>query len=230
MKVLGMDTALGACSAAIVIDGAAKAVRHTVQARGHAETIMSQVAEVCEEAGLAIKDLDRIGITVGPGTFTGQRVGLAAARGLVLGTQVQLIGVTTGQAVAAGIKDGRPGDFLFAVFDARRGQVYSQGFDHDLCALTPPELLALSAVAPRIAGIVPPGGQALLAGSGAVLVRADLRRAGVQIGETTAPAQPDARQVARLAARVPVPDGPAPAPLYLRAPDAKLPVKRRRGH
>ncbi len=231
MKVLGMDTALGACSAAIEIDGDVIAFRAALLVRGHAETIMGQVREVCEEAHLDVADLDRLGVTIGPGTFTGQRVGLAAARAMVLGTDVRLIGVTTCQTVAAGVEGAGPKDHIFAVFDARRGEVYVQGFDSQLKAITPPEVLDLPAAVARIVGAAPQGGRVLVVGSGAALVLVDLEGAGIRIETTDAPDQPDARHVAWLAGRAPAPrrGDKVPAPLYLRAPDAKLPPKALRG-
>jgi len=229
MKVLGMDTALGACSAAIEIDGTVIASHMALQARGHAETIMGQVRQVCAQAQMEVAEFDRLGVTTGPGTFTGQRVGLAAARAMVLGTGVQLIGVTTCQVVAAGVEGVGPEDHIFVVFDAKRSEVYIQGFDHHLGAITPPEVRSVPQAAARMIAVLPPASRVFIVGSGAALVRRDLESAGFQVPQTSASDQPDAQHVARLAGRAPAPGKGAlpPAPLYLRVPDAKLPAKKR---
>ncbi len=222
--VLGMDTAMQVCSVAIRADDRVLAARHVAQARGHAEALMPMIAAICAEAGLGIKDLDRIGVTVGPGTFTGQRVGLAAARAMVLGTRADLIGVTTLQAVAAGVESVRPGDWIASVFDARRGEVYVQGFTADLAALAAPAVMTPDQAAAHLAALRPPAaGRCQLVGSGGALVAARLAALGLAVDRAPAPDQPDARQVAALAARAPAPEG-VPRPLYLRAPDAKLPA------
>lgn len=101
MLILAIDTALAACSAAIVRDGETLAARQVEMTRGHAEALAPIVAELVTEAGVAIGDLDRIAVTVGPGTFTGLRVGIAFARGLGLALEVPVIGISTTEAVAA---------------------------------------------------------------------------------------------------------------------------------
>ena len=92
MNVLAFDTCLGAVSVAVRWQGPGGdwLTRHAHEARerGHAERLMPMIAEVMEDAGLAFSDLDRIAVTVGPGTFTGVRVGVAAARGLALASGV----------------------------------------------------------------------------------------------------------------------------------------------
>src|SRR5256885_16176646 len=93
--ILAMDTALGACSAAIVADGTTLAHEHLLMARGHAEALAPMVESLMRVAGVPFASLDRIAVTTGPGTFTGQRVGLAFARALGLGLKRPVIGVTT---------------------------------------------------------------------------------------------------------------------------------------
>src|SRR6202049_1267733 len=99
MNVLAFDTCLGAVSVAVRWQGPAGdwLTRHAHEARerGHAERLMPMMAEVMDEAELAFSDLDRIAVTVGPGTFTGVRVGVAAARGLALASGAALVGATT---------------------------------------------------------------------------------------------------------------------------------------
>ncbi|MCH7931874.1 MAG: tRNA (adenosine(37)-N6)-threonylcarbamoyltransferase complex dimerization subunit type 1 TsaB, partial [Proteobacteria bacterium] len=94
MNVLALDTATAACSVALWSDGTVLAQRFATMARGHAEALMPMVEAVMAEAGLAFADLDLVATTVGPGTFTGLRVGLAAARGLALAGGLPIVGVT----------------------------------------------------------------------------------------------------------------------------------------
>jgi tRNA threonylcarbamoyladenosine biosynthesis protein TsaB len=98
--ILAVDTALGACSAALVAEGKTLAHEHREMARGHAEALAPMVEALMRGAGVPLASLDRIAVTTGPGTFTGQRVGLAFARALGLGLKRPVIGVTTLDAMA----------------------------------------------------------------------------------------------------------------------------------
>ncbi|SLN19515.1 tRNA (adenosine(37)-N6)-threonylcarbamoyltransferase complex dimerization subunit type 1 TsaB [Oceanibacterium hippocampi] len=219
MKILALDTALGACSVAIVEDGRVLAHRTRLGARGQAEALMPMVEAVRADAGLAFAALDRLAVTVGPGSFTGLRIGLAAARGLALATGLPLVGVTTLRAIERAARadrnDPRP---LVVALDARRGEIYLQSFDANGRPLG--DALA---IAPRRAAALLPDGQVLAAGSGAALLAA--AHGALAITCLDGILEPDARWVARYAASLPPPrTGEVPAPLYLRAPDAKLPA------
>ncbi|QPC43426.1 tRNA (adenosine(37)-N6)-threonylcarbamoyltransferase complex dimerization subunit type 1 TsaB [Kaustia mangrovi] len=213
MKILALDTALDACSAAVVETegGEARilAERCEPMVRGHAEALMPMVQAVMEEAGLAFAALDRIGVTVGPGTFTGVRIGLAAARGLALAADRPAVGVTSLEAIAANAAcgdanpQGRP---ILAAIDARRGELYVQRFSAALDPLDEPRAMALEDARETL-----PFDTSLPVGTGAVLLTGE---AG-----PVAPL-PHAALVARRAA-LKVLSGKPPAPLYLRAPDAK---------
>ena len=102
MRLLALDTATSACSAALWQDGTVLARHLQPMARGQSEALLPMVAAVMAEAGLAFADLDLLAVTVGPGTFTGIRIGLAAARGLALATGLPLAGIATTEAVAGG--------------------------------------------------------------------------------------------------------------------------------
>jgi tRNA threonylcarbamoyladenosine biosynthesis protein TsaB len=223
MNVLAFDTCLGAVSVAVRWQGPAGdwLVRHAHEARerGHAERLIPMMAEVMDEAGLAFCDLHRIAVTVGPGTFTGVRVGVAAARGLALASGVAVVGTTT-LAVMAHQADqllgsARRGDRLLAVaVDARRGSVYLQLVSSAREEAGPPLLLAADDAARRI------GQRSVIAvGSGGDLLAHAVRAAGGQVEAALASLQPDARSLALLAADL----APAPTlrPLYLRPPDVK---------
>jgi len=203
--ILAIDTCLSACSAAVTDGSRVLAARSEPMERGHQERLAPLVAEVM--AGLAFPSLERVGVTVGPGSFTGLRVGLAFAKGLALALGRPAVGVGTLQALAA----DEPG-LAAAVVDARREQVYLQAF-RDGSALSEPEALTAPDAAARLAGF---GEGWRLVGSGAELLAA--RLPDVVLVARTAP---DPVAVARLAAV----SAAEARPLYLRAPDAKLPAR-----
>jgi tRNA threonylcarbamoyladenosine biosynthesis protein TsaB len=204
--ILAIDTCLFACSAAVVQDGAVLAGRVEPMSRGHQERLAPLVAEVMAEAGgVGFDQLDRIAVTVGPGSFTGLRVGLAFAKGLSAALAIPAVGVGSLEALAQPHK-GR----VFAVLDAKRGQVYLQAFA-DGAAVSAPDALPIETAAARVAELAPD----LLVGTGAALL-AQMRPSAQAIAVDHA----DPAAIAALgASRSPVP----PRPLYLRAPDAKLP-------
>jgi tRNA threonylcarbamoyladenosine biosynthesis protein TsaB len=214
---------MAACSAAIWCDGDVKAYRHVLQPRGHAETIMPMISDICLEAEIAVSELDRIGVTIGPGTFTGQRIGLAAARAMVLGTKVGVVGITTLQAVAAGVEQAQSAQLIASVIDARRGEVYAQVFDRQLRPVLPPQIVTPQRAARALEICAQGTGDLVLVGTGVDLVADIMEPRDFSVTKSQASAQPDARHVAALAAVADTPDGILPSPLYLRPPDAKLP-------
>jgi tRNA threonylcarbamoyladenosine biosynthesis protein TsaB len=209
LKVLAVDTALGACSVA-VLDGDRTLAHHFQEmTRGHAEALAPMVDETMRQADLAFAALDRLAVTTGPGTFTGQRVGLAFMRGLRVALQKPLIGVTTLEAMAFATGAARAA----AIHDAKRDEAYLLLWDDGTIALSPTVMAFEDAVA-RIRGF----GPCALCGTGAVVAKESLD-ADFALTDIR---QPDALFVAKLAMTRPAHDVP-PAPLYLRAPDAKLP-------
>src|SRR5580698_1696827 len=124
MRILAVDTALGACSAAIIEDGKTLAHRFVVMERGHAEAVAPMVEDVMREAALDFPALDRLAVTTGPGTFTGQRVGLAFMRGLRVALKKPLAGITTLDAMAAAAMDESKLSRAAVLHDAKRGEVY----------------------------------------------------------------------------------------------------------
>ena len=209
MIVLGLDTCLNACSVAVLDDERVVASAREVMARGHQEQLAPMAQAVMARAGLAFADLDRIAATVGPGSFTGLRVGVAFAKGLALALGKPTVGIGTLEALAA----QAPG-LVFPAIDARRGQLYLQAFE-DGRALMAPDAVTAEVAAARIAELSQ-GRPFTLVGSGAALLADFAPSAAVVEAEGA-----DARDVARIAlARSPSPL----KPLYLRAPDAKLPA------
>src|SRR2546423_9697601 len=130
MRVLAIDTALGACAAAVLDSqaGAILASESVGMLRGHAEAIMPMIARVMDAARCEFTDLDRIAVTVGPGSFTGLRVGIAAARGIALASGKPAIGLSTLSAFAAPHVAARSDRTIVAAIDARNEQAYFHVF------------------------------------------------------------------------------------------------------
>jgi tRNA threonylcarbamoyladenosine biosynthesis protein TsaB len=224
--LLAIDSAAETCSAALWESAGPGllAQRALEPARGQAERLIDLVEAVLDDASLGYRDLGALAVNHGPGSFTGLRSAVAAARGLALATGLGVIPVSSLEALAGGLAGASE---VLAVLDARRGEVYAQGFGADLEPLPgalgtpralPPQQLALEA-ARRGRGPV------RLVGSGAHLVRALLPAAVAAVQETL---RCDAALVAacaacRLAAGERPVAGFAVRPLYLRAPDARPP-------
>src|ERR1700741_942833 len=164
--VLALDSSGAACSTALWRRGTVVAPRYREMARGHAEALIPMLAETMAEAGDSLRSLDAVAVTVGPGAFTGIRIGLATARGIGLAAGIPVIGVTTFAAVAgANPRAGRGAAGLLVRLDSRRGDVFAQLFSSDLTPAQPPAILAPDSVA----GLLPFG--FLVAGDGIALVR-----------------------------------------------------------
>jgi len=226
VKILALDTALSQCAAAVIVDGESCAVEVQPMARGQAEALLPMVRRVLGRAGLEVADLDRIAVTVGPGSFTGVRVGLAAARGLALAGGVPAVGITTLEALAATAARSVPAaGVVVAALAARREKVYLQAFEMGGQPAAPRPLAAPGLVDVEQAAQTLPDGPCLLAGSGAggVAAVAGDRPWPLEVAEI-AP-DPAIEIVAALAAAKPLPEERfGPAPLYLRPPDARLPA------
>ncbi len=223
MNILGFDTCFDACSVALECGGeGCVASRFEPMATGHAERLVLMISEVMAEAGLPFDAVDRLAVTCGPGTFTGTRIAVAAARALALATGKPLVAATSlwvmAEEVAESLKhsDEDSPDILVAT-DARRGEVYVQHFR----AGAP--LCDAAVLSPQAAAdLLSHGGPAVVAGSGAIAV-ADA--AGTRDGSSNLRALrrdlvPDARFLARLAVRLDD-NGRSVSPLYLRPADAK---------
>ncbi len=214
MRVLAIDTALGACSAAVVdtASGAAHVASLPME-RGHAEALVPEVKRVLDAAG-GLAGVERIVVTVGPGSFTGLRVGLACARAIGLGADLPVVGVTTLSALAAPVLDGGDGGTpVAAAIDARHGRVFFQAFAGDGRSLVSPRLIDAREAARALGE-----GPALVVGSGADLVIAAAQAPLIRKAHARHEA-PEPVWVARLGAACDPADQP-PRPLYLKAADA----------
>ena len=186
--------------------------------RGHAEALLPMVAELMKDAGLEFAAIDRVAAACGPGSFTGLRIGLAAARGLALALGCPAVGVSRLEALAADYFAGQTGNTaaLAVAIDAHRGQLYLQVFAPNGTPLGPAGAVDVE----NAAGALPMG-DTLALGDGAQL----LQQAAAGTGRQVTIVRQDRETAARIACIGSGCDPSAhpPAPLYLRAPDAKRP-------
>lgn len=219
MKILALDASSHACSAALIDEGRVAAQRLRLLERGQAEALIPLAAEVLAEAGLACSGADYIACPVGPGSFTGLRIGLAAARGLALATGRPFAGVTSFEALARAIPmEERRGKTILVAVDAKRDELFLQYLDENLAALGDP-----FAAKPEAVGESPSSGPLILAGDGAARLKPFLADAGF------APDQPMQAAFAGLAVYDRLQAGRPvlpPVPLYLRAPDVTISKKK----
>jgi tRNA threonylcarbamoyladenosine biosynthesis protein TsaB len=217
--VLGIDSAGAGASAAVLRDGAIASRRTALRAHGQAEILMPMIAEVLGEAGIAATGLDLIGVAIGPGSFTGLRVGIAAGRGLALAAGVPARGVSSFRALAAQVstsaREGRP---LIVALDTRRQDFYLQRFAPNGEPEGDPMLLGAAAADEWL-----PSGPLLLAGDAAPRLASALPARDFEVMEHVT--QIDPADIARIAAAdvaAGLPPAP-PRPAYLRAPDVTRP-------
>src|SRR5437879_4511442 len=142
MLILAIDTALDACATGVLDTDAGKLIAQESQPmkRGHAEALMPVIARVMKESGIAFFSLDRIAVTTGPGSFTGLRVGLSAARGIALAANKPVVGLATLTAYAAPVVSQNSEQPVISAIDARHDQVYFQVVSGNGSALIPPRV------------------------------------------------------------------------------------------
>jgi len=222
MNILAFDTCFDACSVCVAQTRAEQAVEFSGALErfetGHAERLIPMVEEVMSSAGLTFSDIDRLAVTVGPGTFTGTRIGVAAARALALSSSMEVVGASSLAVMAeAALRELQPpsGTNFAVAVDARRGQAYVQLFAASALEPNSPPLLLSIEEAGRI-GADP----LIVVGSAAEAVAtaaaASVRRMAARLPDLL----PDAAALARMAFELPASQGPL-VPLYLRPPDAK---------
>ncbi|MBB3287434.1 MULTISPECIES: tRNA (adenosine(37)-N6)-threonylcarbamoyltransferase complex dimerization subunit type 1 TsaB [Rhizobium] len=208
MIVLALDTAGVDCAAAVYDSGSDSVMGEVTETigRGHAEHLMHVVDEALAKAGTALSAIERVVVTVGPGSFTGIRIGVAAARGFALSLNVPAIGVTTLEVMAATARAQNPGKSVLAAIDAKREEIYLQSFAADGNPLDEARAVTIDearAIAGAFDGMV----------TGTAVAR---------LSDAPPAERPDAfpiATVARLGAGKPA--GEKPKPLYLRGPDAR---------
>lgn len=227
-SILALDSAAGACSAALFAGGVVCRREWAAMARGHAEALMPMVTTVM--AGQDYRDLDAIAVTVGPGAYTGLRIGLATARGLALAAQIPVIGVSSFKAVARGACEaGAPPGPMLVVLETKRADLYVQSLDAGFAPSSEPACLMPDAVAAAFpALLVEP---VIIAGDAAPRLLAALpdgHRVAIAPGDGLADAAIVAAAAAENFLAGPLPgDTPLPRPLYLRPPDVSPPAADR---
>jgi tRNA threonylcarbamoyladenosine biosynthesis protein TsaB len=222
MLILAIDTALDACSAGVLDTDAGKliALESQPMKRGHAEALMPLIARVIKQAGIAFASFDRIAVTTGPGSFTGLRVGLSAARGIALAADKPVVGLTTLAAYAAPVVSENAEQPVISAIDARHDQVYFQVVSGDGSSLIRPRVAPIEEAlrASRF-------GAPHLVGNAAGILAGRWPTDALPPFRVDAQPAPDITWVAWLGAAV-NPDTAPARPYYLRAPDAKLPKDR----
>ncbi|ACK51815.1 peptidase M22 glycoprotease [Methylocella silvestris BL2] len=222
MKILAIDTALQAVSACVIDDEDPdfESLETIAMERGHAEALLPLVDRVMARVEGGFSELGRVSVTVGPGSFTGLRVGLAAARAIGLACEIPVVGVSTLAALAAPlIIHQTPGPVAVAI-DARHGNVYFAAFESDGRALVTPRLASAREAAEALRQEERRRETTQLVGSGAALVAIEAEKLGVAVEVTAEALVPDIIFVARLGL-LGDPDLAPPRPLYLKAADAK---------
>lgn len=167
--ILVIDTSGPECAVGIYDagEGVLVASKSETLGKGHAERLMAMVAEVLEAAGRTLQDMTRIAVTIGPGSFTGIRVGVAAARGFALSLKVPAVGVSTLRVVAEQVLEIAPPTPVMAAIDAGRGEIFAQVFAPDGEELSEPLLLdhaQVRAAAERFGAIITGSGTGALEG------------------------------------------------------------------
>ncbi|HME25597.1 MAG TPA: tRNA (adenosine(37)-N6)-threonylcarbamoyltransferase complex dimerization subunit type 1 TsaB [Acetobacteraceae bacterium] len=210
MRILALDAALAQCAAAVVVDREAVAVRQTLATQGHAALLPAMARDVLAEAAIAATSLNLVAVTVGPGSFTGIRAGLALAHGFALAAGVPVVGVTVGEALA----DSLPylGERqLWVAIDSRRGRVFLERGD--------------TVVATALDALPTPDGKVAVAGDAAAAVAARLaaRDADVMLTDARLPIARHVAVAAERRFRGELRSLPA-QPLYVDPPEARLPT------
>ncbi len=215
MRILAIDTALDACSVCIASDATDDLLAHEsmILGRGHAEALLPMIERVVSRVTGGFEALDRVAVTVGPGSYTGLRVGLSAARAIGLATGIPVVGVTTLSALLAPLLALNGEGLIAAAIDARHGAVYLQAMSMTDGIVVPPSHVPVAEAAAMLDGTV------TLVGSGAPAIAAALKARGLSVEV----AGTGAAEIAWIASLGMLAD-PAQAlarPLYLRGPDAQ---------
>ncbi|MGO4570726.1 tRNA (adenosine(37)-N6)-threonylcarbamoyltransferase complex dimerization subunit type 1 TsaB [Microvirga sp. 2TAF3] len=217
MRILAIDTALGACSACIFEVGQTEPLaRESIpMERGHAEALLPLVDRLTSHVDGGFGSLSRVAVTVGPGSFTGLRVGIAAARAIGLAAGIPVVGVATLSAYLAPLMAAERRGLFTAAIDAKHGQMYIQAIAAGGRTVIPPGVMGYRE-AVRLLG----SGPLLISGTAAPMLTAEARAQGVEVIVSDDAPGPDIAWVARLGA-IADPAQALPKPLYLREPDAK---------
>ncbi|MEA2882057.1 MAG: tRNA threonylcarbamoyladenosine biosynthesis protein TsaB [Bradyrhizobium sp.] len=217
MLILAIDTALDACAAGVLDTDAGKLIAQQSESmkRGHAEALMPLIGRVLKASGIGFADLDRIAVTTGPGSFTGLRVGISAARGIALASEKPVVGVTTLAAYAAPVVNQGGEHPVISAIDARHDHVYLQVVAGNGSPLIWPCVASVAEVLEAAQFGAP-----YIVGNAAAIVGERWPADAPAPVEIDAQPAPDIAWVGWLGAAV-TPDTAPARPLYLRAPDAR---------
>ncbi|HEV7325517.1 MAG TPA: tRNA (adenosine(37)-N6)-threonylcarbamoyltransferase complex dimerization subunit type 1 TsaB [Bosea sp. (in: a-proteobacteria)] len=215
MRILAIDTALGACSACVLdtSDPAPLAIEQTAMERGHAEALMPMIERVMAKTEGGFSALDRVAVTIGPGSYTGLRVGISAARAIALAAGIPAIGISTLAASAAPFIGREGGRVVAAAVDAKHGQVWFQAMNAQ-----GKQLVSVRQVNHRDAARAIGAGPVSLVGSAALAVANEAWAIGLDALVVDDAKAPDVIWVARLG-MIADPESAPPRPLYLKAPE-----------
>ncbi|MBI1869102.1 MAG: tRNA (adenosine(37)-N6)-threonylcarbamoyltransferase complex dimerization subunit type 1 TsaB [Methylocystis sp.] len=217
MRILAIDAALPAVAACVLdLDAVEPASSETMaMERGHAEALLPLIERVMAKVDGGFASLQRVAVTVGPGSFTGIRITVAAGQAIALACHAPIVGVSTLAALAAPFIVAPFDGVVAAAIDARHGQVYVTAYGPDGRTLLSPRR-ARAHEALRALG----HGPLRLVGSGAYLLAAEARASGLSAQIASDASAPDIAYVARLGLAADPATAPA-QPLYLKPPDAK---------
>jgi tRNA threonylcarbamoyladenosine biosynthesis protein TsaB len=223
MNILSLDTCFDACSAAAGrgLRSLTPGISFAFEAmqKGHAERLLPMIQTVMAEAGLEFKSLDRIAVTFGPGTFTGTRICVSAARALALATGAEIVALSSLRLMAMSARiPAAPTRHIAIATDARRGEVYFEVFDrHSLQTVVEAQCAAIPDAAKLLGA-----GPVVIAGSGAADLAIAAGREGIEATALLPDLLPDSLDMLFPACELPI--SPIVKPLYLRPPDAKPPA------
>ena len=226
MRILAIDTALGLCSAG-VMDSATDmfiASESLLMDRGHAEALMPLIERVIAKVEGGFGSIDKIAVSVGPGSFTGLRVGLSAARGIALGLEVPAVGITTLTAFTVPLIDGDERSLIVSAIDARHGHMYAQIVSGAGQVFRPPQIYAIEALIAAVKSR-----SVRVVGSGAAMLARALQMEGIHPEAVNQLDGPDLGWIARLGVSA-NPEFAPPTPVYLKAPDAHPQTNGRVSH
>lgn len=221
--ILAFDTSADFCAAALVRDDAVLAAESLAMSRGHAEALVPLVQKLCAETDVDLQDIDLIGVTIGPGSFTGVRTGIAAAKGFALAADCPAIGVSSLHAVAFGARDTGSAPLL-VLLDTRRTDYFAQMFTASAEPVDEPGVYDTAGVSDLIRRHAP-----AVTGNAVGRFREETEPAVHEgLAALAGTGTPEPAVVATLAQSILTIRGVAPdtlSPLYLRAPEAKIPPR-----
>ena len=217
MRILALDTALPAVSACVLDSQSPEPLvsEFVPMERGHAEALMPLIERVVARVDGGFASIDRIAVTVGPGSFTGIRIGVAAAQGVALACGIRAVGVSTLAALAAPLLFDEPDGIIVSAIDARHGHIFFTAYGPGGRVLTSPRILPLEDAC-RLLG----AGRIRAVGSGAPLLRMETEKLGGNMIVVNNAPSPEIFAVARLGLVADPENAPA-RPIYLKAPDVR---------